>query len=589
MKKFNLPFVTPTTQSGFESFVYLQVFVIFFPFFFDIPYIIVSSSVTTTATATLEHTMDRIFPFSSLPPELQLDVFECMDRATLHSTVQVNKRWHNISACMLWSYPSARRVAALTLIQPLERRQYYASKIRVLRIREPKHCSAFNDLVFSSLRDLGLSSDIREPGSRFSIQAGSYSYFQAKLQAISVGHCIMHQNALSQIKSHCASITKIELCHAVRQFDDDVFAEFIQSLPCLRDFTLGNESTTTTIDSLFKITADTLAPLIERLCLPCLAGSVEPEGFRKFMASCKSLKYFCLYNTKKSRHQGLLSGKLLAHVLHVNPLTCLDVDFLTPELIGQTLLYTSAPFARLQRLRLKTNSATIISALRHTSNNLRTLHLFPSDITAEVFTSISRQTNLHALIILLPTFQTITNANLLALSSLKNLRLLAFIAVWRPAQMPNLDDTTFRQWIANFPELQRLEMRCGCPKLTAMALQALADACPLLETCTLMYTRYLSVLNALGASLPVLPNLTNLQIHDVDDFMWIWSAGEYAKMLMRMAPKLDRFGVESDSEGAVALVKALHEERPYKPLGEGDVAGMPVFRTEMGALPFRNY
>ena len=30
MKKFNLPFVTPTTQSGFESFVYLQVFVIFF-------------------------------------------------------------------------------------------------------------------------------------------------------------------------------------------------------------------------------------------------------------------------------------------------------------------------------------------------------------------------------------------------------------------------------------------------------------------------------------------------------------------------------------------------------------------------------
>ena len=153
--------------------------------------------------------------------------------------------------------------------------------------------------------------------------------------------------------------------------------------------------------------------------------------------------------------------------------------------------------------------------------------------------------------------------------------------------MPNLDDTTFRQWIANFPELQRLEMRCECPELTVMAIQALADACPLLETCTLMYTHDLSVLNALGASLSVLPNLTNLQIHDVDDFMWIWLGGEYAKMLMRMAPKLDRFGLESDSEGAVALVNALHEERPYKPLGEGDVAGLPVFRTEMGALPFR--
>lgn len=101
-----------------------------------------------------------------------------------------------------------------------------------------------------------------------------------------------------------------------------------------------------------------------------------------------------------------------------------------------------------------------------------------------------------------------------------------------------------------------------------------------------MYTHNLSVLNALGASLSVLPNLTNLQIHDVDDFMGVGLAGEYAKMLMRMAPKLDRFGVENDSEGAVALVKALHEERPYKPLGEGDVAGLPPLRTEMGALPF---
>lgn len=85
--------------------------------------------------------------------------------------------------------------------------------------------------------------------------------------------------------------------------------------------------------------------------------------------------------------------------------------------------------------------------------------------------------------------------------------------------MPNLDDSTFRRWIANFPKLQRLEMRCECPELKVMAIQALADACPLLETCTLMYTHDLSVSNALGASLAVLPNLTNLQIHDVDEFM----------------------------------------------------------------------
>lgn len=531
--------------------------------------------------------MDQIFLFSNLPPELQLDVFECMDRATLHSTVQVNKRWHDLSARILWSYPSAQRMATLAVIQPLERRQYYASKIHVVHIKEPKRCSAYSSLVFSSLRYLGLCGNTCEPGSRSSIQAGPY--LQAKLQATSFHHCIMPQNILSQIKSHCGFITSIELHHAVREFGDDVFAEFLQSLPCLRDLTLGNESTTATIDSLCRITADSLAPRLEILCLPYLTGSVEPEGFRKFMANCKSLKHFCLYNIKESRHQGLLSGKLLAHVLHVNPLTCLDVDFLTPELIEQTLLYTSAPFARLQRLRLKTDSATMISALRHTSTNLRTLHLFPSDITAGFFTSISRQTNLHALAILLPAFQIITNANLLALSSLKTLRLLALVSqvpVWRPAQMPNLDDSTFRQWIANFPRLQRLEMRCECPELTVMAIQALADACPLLQTCTLMYTHDLSVLNALGASLSVLPNLTNLQIHDVDDFMGVGLAGEYAKMLMRMAPKLDRFGVESDSEGAVALVKALHEERPYKPLGEGDVAGLPPLRTDMGALPF---
>lgn len=102
---------------------------------------------------------------------------------------------------------------------------------------------------------------------------------QAKLQAISFHHCIMHQNILSQIKSHRGFITRIELHHAVREFDDDVFAEFLQSLPCLRDLTLGNESTTATIDSLFKITADTLAPRLEMLCLPYLTGSVEPEGF----------------------------------------------------------------------------------------------------------------------------------------------------------------------------------------------------------------------------------------------------------------------------------------------------------------------
>ena len=50
-----------------------------------------------------------------------------------------------------------------------------------------------------------------------------------------------------------------------------------------------------------------------------------------------------------------------------------------------------------------------------------------------------------------------------------------------------LTDEDFGRWIQNFPELQKLDLDWRCDQLTATSVKAVANCCPRLKACRLLW------------------------------------------------------------------------------------------------------
>jgi hypothetical protein len=227
---------------------------------------------------------DEVFRFSDLALEIQLLIFGQFDRPSLHSAVQVNKQWHDLSATQLWKEPSISRVRNLASLQPLQRRQYYASKIRRLNIRVLSITSAFDNLVFSSLEALRLY----DYGSGTKVHL--VPYLQSRIRTLSFRGRDLNTQSLNLVRSCCPLLTELMIRGPLGNVDNTAFASFIQSLSYLRNLSLSYTFDVSAATAMFKTNMESLASKLEVLGLEDLMDLPNPEPFRMFMMNCKSLK-----------------------------------------------------------------------------------------------------------------------------------------------------------------------------------------------------------------------------------------------------------------------------------------------------------
>ena len=549
---------------------------------------------------------DEVFRFSDLALEIQLLIFEQFDRPTLHCAVQVNKRWHDMSASLLWRGPSIRRLRTFTHLQCLQRRQYYASKIQTLESRTLGLTFFLDNDTFSSLKVLRLLVHPRVPQTMVNLDP----YLQTRLTALSLRGCELRQHSLDLISSRCPALTKLELCGPLVDVEDSEFANFIRSLSCLRQIFLAYMFDVSAATLMFNINTEVLAPKIERLGLYGLTDFPNPEPFRKFMMNCRSLQRLTIQSRTGRRPLRLMTSSVLAHVMNANPLHHIWGDWLNPGLLEQVPVSSTSlqSFGKLRSLTKWGCSSSALSILLQSSDRLERLELCLYDVTTQLFSSIGDQKQLKYLTIASATNDLMFSiAHLLALSSLTSLEYLNIASRGRRvglSTVQGLSDSTFSQLISGFSRLTTLVLDLELPVLGSASIRSLSQACPLLERCALIYRHDLSTWASTQTTpSPSFPNLISLYLGSVTDHDWEETfllgfalhnlassanrplsitdrARSFAEMLLGCAPRLERFGIETNTIFGTALQRALSQMKPRKSLRPGDVAEVFIVTVE---------
>lgn len=533
--------------------------------------------------------MAAVFRFSEMPSEIQLLVFEQFDKPTLHSAVQVNKRWHDMSADLLWKEPSISQIIHLAFLRSLQRRQYYASKIRGLQIRMLTITRFFDSLAFSSLRCLFLNggADILRPAIHL------VPYLGPKIRTLGFRGCELDSRSLDMIACWCPNLARMALSGPLVTVDDFKFAFFIESLSSLRELCLDGMFDVSAAMAMFEINAKSLAPKLERLDLLNLLDFPDPEPFRMFMMSCRSLQYLSIENCQRNRPLGLMTGSVLAHVLKTNPLQHLVGDWLSPGLLEQIpVSSTSVPaFGELKSLKKSGCSSSALTILQQASSRLQHLELRVYDVTTHLFSFMRSQVQLRYLAITPYTHDEVLSiTHLLALSSLTSLVHLEITYRCRNVRFPvvhGLNDRRFSRLVSGFSQLMTLVLNLERPDLSARSIRSLSQACPSLKRCALLYDHDLSTWYPLQTASDLwFPNVVSLYLGSVLDVRGgmqfdfeddldrpaismgrDWLAGEIAGLrLLNYIPRLERFGMETTTETGSVVKDVLVTTGPCRRL-----------------------
>ena len=543
--------------------------------------------------------MAEVLHFSDLDTDIQLLIFKKLDRPTLHSAVQVNKRWHDMSADLLWEEPSISRITKLASLPSLQRRQYYASKIRRLRIRQLSITSAFDMLVFSSLQCLWLN------GGDNTLRRAVHlvPYLGSRIQILAFRGCELNSRSLDLIAYWSPHLAKLAISGPLVDVDDFAFAFVIKSLTCLRELFLSDEFDVSAATATFKINAELLAPKLVCLNLSHLLDPPDPEPFHMFMMSCRSLQYLSIQRWQHLRRLKLMTGSVLGHVLKTNPLHHLVGDWLSPSLLEQVPVSPTSvhSFGKLKLLRKSGCSSSALTILLQASSRLQYLELCLYDVTTHLFSFIGSQVQLRCLAITSHTNDEVLSiAHLLALSSLTSLIYLEVAHRCRNVGLPvihGLIDRKFARLVSGFAQLTTLVIDVERPNLSVRSIRSLSQACPLLIRCALIYDHDLYTwAPTQTVPGPLFPNLVSLYLgsvldrsgamlfifEDVFDMPAVsigrdWLDGEIAAMrLLNSVPRLERFGMERTTEIGSVVKNVLVQTRPCRRLRPGGVVEMPI-------------
>lgn len=507
----------------------------------------------------------------NLPPELAQQIFGYLngDNDSLFNIIQVSKACHTDCIGMLWHSSTQKRLGSVTP----ERRQHYANMIYRWDLDHDPFWDLFDGLDFPLLRELSFSGGcLSDTQLCHCLRVG--------LHTLRFTRCVLDAAFLETMARSCTRLQRLVISAPdARNITPDQFVTFIQSFPALHrlqlDYIRDNVA-----DKLFDLTFIQSLPALRRLQLSSMKDNIMHKLFRWEASSVAQLEELSWTEDWGSGFDAVLRNRFLQHntnfrklhldqgetlsddaIIHLASCPSLEVLHIYGWLEEHQLQNrfvdghsVTHPFPRLKDLWME-GSATPIKALL--SSSLRTLvnlNLVLTDNSANVLQAISGLSNLVHLTIIFNCSMKLSRTDLDCISELSMLQTCQ-IDWMGPSHLgdatndcPWLTDRYFKGWISKLPLLQDLLLALESATITQASLQSLAECCPSLWKCSLLWEHDINTWELLEA--PLFPHLEELHLGKVRDHGWQESqvtleedASRDAEVIRSLAPSLTRFKI----------------------------------------------
>lgn len=456
--------------------------------------------------------------FETLPPELQQEIFSYLnkDNKSLFAVIRVNKTWYRDCIGMLWHKSTQER---LVKVPSPERRQHYANMIFQWTLdHESFPAECYERLDFPMLKDL-------------LFEGGSLSVAQlrhcmsVRLRTLQISYCQLDAAILDLAATYCTQLrTLIIEGSTIDNITPDRFMTLLQSLPALRRLDL-DQVEEGIMNRLFEWEGESVAQLEElTLFEDWRSQSRTDYALRnKFLKHCTGLRKLDidLRDTLATDALIQLSSHPLLELLHINGWLS-DVDF-QQRFVNKSPV--ARPFSSIKDLSVYGEVSTIGPLLSCLPNTLTSLELGVDDNSDSILPIISRLSNLVHLRIEFDCNRRLSRTDLDCISRLSLLQKCnidwysngpARDGVPAPNDCPWLTDEYFKGWISKLPSLQDLYLGLESSAITQASVRALADSCPSLLQCFLMWEHDLSTWTSMRA--PLFPNLEFLSLGKIKHY-----------------------------------------------------------------------
>lgn len=456
--------------------------------------------------------------FETLPPELQQEIFSHFneDNKSLFAIVRVNKTWYHDCIGMLWRKSTQGR---LRKISTQERLQHCASMISHWDLDDrdcPSEC--FNGLDFPMLKEL-------------SFGIGTLSVVQLRhcmsteLHTLQFIHCELDEVILEIAAKNCTQLRSlIIMAPTINNITPDRFVALLQKFSALRRLDLDGFEYSP-MNRVLGWEGGSLAHL-EELNWSHDWRSESRTSYtlrNQFLRHCTGLRKLHLDSGDALTTDAiiLLSGHPLLEVLRIYG--WLSDNHFQQRFIGENPV--AHPFPSIKELSVSGEVSTIKPLLSCLPNALISLELQVDDNSDSILPTISRMSNLVHLELEFDFHRKLSCTDLDYISQLSLLQrchidwqrpLSARDGALTSNDCPWLTDEYFKGWISKLPLLQDLFLELESANITQASLQALADSCPSLSQCSLMWEHDLSTWTNMKA--PLFPNLKLLFLGNVKHY-----------------------------------------------------------------------
>ncbi|KAG9677915.1 hypothetical protein KCU95_g17136, partial [Aureobasidium melanogenum] len=268
----------------------------------------------------------------------------------------------------------------------------------------------------------------------------------------------------------------------------------------------------------------------------------------------------------------LLSAVVLVHLSGLASLQDLSISHQIRDDVGMQLqerisdrTSSSRPFPHIKIMSLCGGNLAIMPFLSSTPTTLVGLSLEVDDHRNSICPALSRLSNLVHLRLQFMHDRKLSRTDLDSISRLSKLQSCS-IAESQPFRNDEfsiecswITDSYFKSWIAKLPLLHTLWLEFDNPPLTQASLQYIAQSCPFLSWCHLMWVHDLNAWRTLEA--PSFPKLSYLFLKGVqgngygqDQAMIDEHALRDVKMIRDLAPNLCFFSIRSRLQHEEALM-----------------------------------
>lgn len=500
---------------------------------------------------------------NSLPPELQQEILSYFDEdvAALSIAIRVSKAWYHDCIGMLWCISSQKM---LTKVSTPDRQQYYANLIVDLNVDDELSHNWCDGLEFPSLKMIRfMRGSLPVSKFRHLLQTGLHTLHYSNREP---------DDATLQMLGSCPNqVEELEMMlPESSNISPDQFMPFLQSFPALRRLNL-TFIPADIMDRVYAWKGDAVAQLEELSMIERGWDPARDLGLRNsFLKRCTGLRMLYL------DRGDTISADALAQLSSLASLENLSIEAWISDYVGKQLEEKLSddknsvcrPFSHIKTMYLCGGKPAIMPFVSSTITTLVNLNLEVDDHLDSICPAISRLSNLVHLRIVFSIYKQLTRTDLDLITELSRLQTCQIDRQERDEILQGtgsssldcswITDLYFKSWIAKLRRLRSLRLRFDNPTLTQVSLQYIAESCPLLTNCDLIWEHDLNTWTSLEA--PLFPNLLVLRLKGVKDHGYGQDRAmidEHAlrdiEMIRDLAPDLESFYIESNLEHEKAL------------------------------------